>query len=105
MSTRAFRTLTLSSCLVFAPVLTAGPAAGQPAEDFDVLEAARKMRWAMELGNEGPDTDENSAELLAVARDTKQPAGVRGSAIRAFGAMAGRRVRGHSRDFCTQHPA
>jgi hypothetical protein len=82
--------------LMLTLALVAGRAASEPAEDFDVLAAAGKMRWAMALGKDGPDTAENSAELLAVAQDAQQPAGVRAQALRAFAAMAARRLDPHA---------
>jgi hypothetical protein len=84
---RSVHRLLLASVLALTnvpPSIAAEPAA-------DIGEAGLELQWAMRLRREGPDTAENSAELLAAARDGKRPAGVRAQALKAYGAMAGRR--------------
>lgn len=68
------------------------PGAGSAAlRDAGSVEASRLLKRVMEVGRKGPDTAENAGEMLSIARDPKQPAGVRGQALIAFGRVAGRR--------------
>lgn len=77
--------------IVLATVVAAGPVSAEPVTDADVVVAAREMRWARDLGKDGPDTDENSAALLAIARNASRLPGPRWEALRAFAKMAARR--------------
>jgi HEAT repeats len=74
-----------------ALMVSGSRASAQATDNPAVEEAVSRMRWAMDLGKNGPDNDENSAALLALARDSDGAMGVRGAALRAYAAMAARR--------------
>jgi len=59
-----------------------------------LVEPHDRLQTAVDLGKNGPDTAETAERLLGMARDPKEPSGVRGQALIAYGRVAARRKTG-----------